>query len=69
VRLQVPDPEDDVPLPSGGFKEPAPVDDDEENQELPAETDPATGKPLDDLMSDDVIEDDAEDDDHVEENA
>jgi hypothetical protein len=53
---KMPETEDGVPLPTGGFKEPAPVDDDEENVELPAETDSAPGTPLDDLMSDEVIE-------------
>jgi hypothetical protein len=53
----MPDPEDNVPLPSGGFKEPAPLDDDEQNVESPAETDPAPGTPLDDLMSDELIDD------------
>ena len=57
----MPDRKDDVPLPSGGFKEPAILDDDEQNEEVPAETDGAPEVPLDDLMGDETVEDEEDD--------
>lgn len=57
----MPDPKEDVPLPSGGIKDEPSLDDDEQNEEIPAETDPAPERPLDDIIGEDVDDEPDED--------
>jgi hypothetical protein len=59
----MPDPKEDVPLPSGGYKEPSLLNDDEQNGEVPAETGPEPEQALDDVIGGiDVNAEDEEDD-------